>query len=72
VADGYSGSHSTFCFDDQVDSTQFTQDEIHELFQCGTLGRVKRNDETGPDTYTEGECMPGLTLAGVYDELVGK
>lgn len=39
---------------------------------CGTLGTVERNDETGPDEYQEGSCMPGLTFKGVLEELTRK
>lgn len=73
IADGYAGSSSnTFCFDVQIGSTQFTQDETRELFQCGTLGKVKRNDTEGPDVYTQGKSMPGLTLFGVRKELTAQ
>ena len=48
----------------------FTGREANELLRCGTL-HVTRNDETGPDQYADGDCMPGLTLEGVKKELCG-
>ena len=43
--------------------------DAQELRNTGTLGKVERNDETGPDQYQEGYTMPGLTLEGVRAEL---
>ncbi len=47
--------------------------EFHDysLLKCGKSARIERNDSTGPDTYQDGACMPGLTLAGVRKELTG-
>ena len=49
--------------------TSFVGDEADELSKCGTLSSVERNDSVGPDTYEEGEVMPGLTKYGVLEEL---
>lgn len=43
----------------------FTGELADRLRNCGTLGEVDRNDETGPDAFVEGQTMPGLTLDGV-------
>jgi len=67
IAFGYSGSSVSFGF--SGDDTVFSDDEVRELLRCGSLGTVERNDSTGPDTYTDGACMPGLTLAGVREEI---
>ena len=49
IASGYSGSsHASISF---YDCSQFKDDEARELFSCGTLGQVDRNDETGPNEY---------------------
>jgi hypothetical protein len=45
--------------------------DADELVGCGILGRISRNDETGPDEYKDGACMPGLTIEGVRKELTG-
>jgi hypothetical protein len=69
VANGYFGgsaSNVSFAFG------EFTGPEAWELRNCGTLGAVERNDETGPEAYQEGRCMPALTLAGVREELTRK
>lgn len=34
-----------------------------------TIGEVGRNDETGPDNFSVGVTLPGLTLEGVRQEL---
>lgn len=51
--------------------TSFHDDKARELRNCGTLGQVDRNDETGPDEFTEGQIMPGLTKEGVRREITG-
>jgi hypothetical protein len=43
--------------------------EARKLSQLGTLGVVDRNDETGPEEYSEGTTMPGLMIEGVRKEL---
>lgn len=73
VAEGYSGTECEITIfgtgDGGLDDTYFQGSEAYELLRCGTLDSVERNDSTGPDEYQEGECMPGLTTAGVLDEL---
>ena len=46
--------------------------EARQFRKCGTLGVRERNDQTGPDQYQEGACLPGLTLHGVRSELTGE
>ena len=53
-------------------STPFLGEEARELARLGKFGAVERNDSTGPDQYRDGDCMPGLTLAGVFQELTGE
>lgn len=50
----------------------FKDEDARELRKCGKLGRVDRNDETGPDDYTEGDVMPGLSKGDVFHELTGQ
>lgn len=49
----------------------FKGDEARRLRTCGKVGRIDRNDETGPDRYTEGDTMPGLSKGDVFHELTG-
>jgi hypothetical protein len=75
IAEGYSGRSVCFSMNDengtevQFDRV-FTDSEIESLFKLGTMGKISRNDSTGPDTYTEGTVMPGLTLNGILNELI--
>jgi hypothetical protein len=79
IADGYfGGGKSCVSFivprDENSDDgwetlADFEGEEAQELAKCGTVGQVERNDSTGPPTYSDGACMPGLTLKGVRDEL---
>jgi len=74
VAGGFIGSssptHSVWATEDSGHEFEsFTQEQVRELLKCGIRGTVERNDETGPDTFREGVCMPGLTLEGVRKEL---
>lgn len=72
VASGYFGSTqsiSIFAAPDQPTMWSCDGREASELRRAGKLGKVERNDSTGPDTYQEGEVMPGLTLEGVRKEL---
>jgi hypothetical protein len=50
-------------------AAEFDGRDARELLKCGS-SRVSRNDSTGPDTYQDGKCMPGLTLEGVRKELL--
>ena len=77
-ADGYSGSTGIFVSiladEDNEDGwrdsiADFEGREAYQLLSCGSEGLGERNDSTGPDTYTDGQCTPGLTLKGVRDEL---
>ena len=77
VAEGYSGSGgpSIMIFgerEDQEDATHFNGSEASELNGLGTYMGSERNDSTGPEEFEEGECMPGLTLEGVRQELEGE
>jgi hypothetical protein len=69
VAWGYFGSTGasvTVVWEDQ--SYEFVRQDAQDLRKCGNE-HISRNDETGPETYTEGAIMPGLTLDGVLREL---
>lgn len=73
VAEGYYGKDSSISIlsEDQsgVTDTEFTGKEADELRNCGSSEKISRNDSTGPDTFKQGECLPGLTLEGVFKEL---
>jgi len=56
----------------EVKSYSFNDSQARELKECGILGLVDRNDETGPDSYAEGYTMPGLTKEAVFKELTTK
>lgn len=66
IAAGYFGSDEESV---QIGSVVFTGADARALRQCGSTGRVGRNDSTGPDEYSEGECVPALTRQGVLQEL---
>lgn len=65
---GYSGSTVSAGLSAEGEAS-FSGDQARELIRCGSSCVVERNDETGPDTYRDGACMPGLTLEGVRKEL---
>ena len=70
IASGYFGGgagHVSF----HAASISFVDNEARSLLDCGTL-EVSRNDETGPDEFTEGDVMPGLSKGDVYHELTGE
>jgi hypothetical protein len=69
VAYGYFGSSSRSVTVDPNGSVTFTDADADRLRECGAIGKVERNDSTGPATYREGEIMPGLTREGVLDEI---
>lgn len=70
VAHGYfSGKNADVYFVNERDS--FKDDEARQLRNCGHSGRFSRNDETGPDIFSEGKIMPGLTKEGVFREITG-
>lgn len=69
VGSGYFGSGHASVTISTEEYHNFEGDDARELRKCGTLGDVERNDETGPNTYSEGTTMPGLTLEGVREEL---
>jgi hypothetical protein len=70
MAEGYFGNGTASVWMDPVNCS-FENADARSLMNCGTLGTVGRNDETGPDEYVEGQIMPGLTLEGVRKELEG-
>lgn len=70
VGGGYfGGKEASVWIDDQA---SFDGEEARTLRECGTLTNVERNDETGPDDYTEGDVMPGLSKGDVFHELTGQ
>jgi len=71
VAFGYLGNGDYAVSIIQPDSanSRFIGTEALALAKCGLIGRIDRNDETGPDEYQDGQIMPGLTLEGVRAEL---
>lgn len=69
IAVGYFGSTSGVSVTFEGQTTSFLDKDADRLRYLGTLAKVERNDETGPDQYQEGNCMPGLTLAGVFKEI---
>lgn len=72
IASGYfSGSITDVCFGADYLWVKFEGDDARRLRECGTESHVSRNDETGPDDYTEGDIMPGLSKGDVYHELTG-
>jgi hypothetical protein len=74
IAEGYSGGGKCHIwFNDENETYDCDDiDQARELKQCGTLGPVTRNDEVGPDDYSEGYLMPGLTKEAVLDEITKK
>lgn len=56
-------------FDDAGNELESAEFSDYSLLSCGSSARIERNDSTGPDTYQDGACMPGLTLEGVKKEL---
>jgi hypothetical protein len=69
VATGYfGGDSSSVCIGQEV----FKGADALKLLECGQVGQVERNDETGPDEYKQGVIMPALTLEGVRKELTGE
>tara|TARA_Y100000034_G_C6672985_1_gene295558 strand:- start:154 stop:582 length:429 start_codon:yes stop_codon:yes gene_type:complete len=57
--------------EDAYAGAEFDGRDAVELLECGSL-HIERNDSTGPDSYQEGSCLPGLTLEGVKKELCGE
>lgn len=68
VAGGYFGESSEVSIDGHG---AFRGREADELRSVGKLGAVERNDSTGPAEFVQGQVMPGLSPAGVYEELTG-
>lgn len=66
VAEGYFGGTTQQVMFGDVTIQGTT---ARELRYCGIEGHIDRNDETGPEEYSEGSIMPGLTLEGVRSEL---
>lgn len=73
VAFGYFGGGSTtgITIKGEDDEVSFEGADARALRNCGTTGHVERNDETGPDTFNEGNVMPGLSKGDVFHELTG-
>lgn len=71
VAGGYFGGGHADVYA-KNGSWNFNNDDARVLRRCGISGHVERNDETGPDTYSEGTIMPGLTKEAVRKELTGE
>lgn len=71
VAAGYFGRDADVWFssEDGPSTDSFTNVEARELRNCGVVGVVERNDETGPDEFVEGQIMPGLTAEAVLEEI---
>ncbi len=67
IAFGHFGRTSEIGADDN--SWEFEGKDARSLRDCGTVARRVRNDLAGPSKYSEGVCMPGLTLEGVRKEL---
>ena len=75
VANGYfSGSTQKVCFTTQITPYRkhsfFVGDDARILSFCGELGKIERNDETGPGEFKQGQIMPALTLDGVKKEIL--
>lgn len=66
VAEGYFGNSMQQVMFDHVTIQGTTASELRD---CGIEGHIERNDETGPEEYSEGSILPGLTLEGVRNEL---
>lgn len=71
IATGYFGGGTADVSIISNSNTSFEGEDARALRNLGEMGDVARNDETGPDTYVEGQTMPGLTLEGVREELTG-
>jgi len=69
VASGYFGGSIASVSGGEIGS--FDGQDARVLRSCGTEGEIERNDETGPDTYAEGDTMPGLSKGDVFHELTG-
>lgn len=71
IAEGYFGGGSRTVHILIVDSgiNTFNGVEANALRLCGKLKSITRNDETGPDTYSEGTIVPGLTKEAILKEL---
>lgn len=66
IAGGYFGRDASVWIND---GPSFKDDEARQLRRCGSEGHVERNDETGPESYSEGNILPGLTKEAVFKEL---
>ena len=67
VAFGYFGGNAVPCIG--IGDNDFYGQQALELSKYGQKGAIERNDETGPDTYQDNSCMPGLTTEGVKSEI---
>lgn len=74
IANGFFGGGSAnvyFKAEEGEAGVTFEGNEARELREKGDLVGVSRNDETGPESYSEGTVMPGLSLEDVRQELTG-
>ena len=73
VGDGYQGgSGVSVSVHDGEEWHRFVDADAFQLVNCGQLGEVERNDETGPAEFSQNEIMPGLTLESVKQEICQK
>jgi hypothetical protein len=73
VAGGYfsSSGGSIWLLDGEGNTlADYDGEDAQRLRQLGQLQGVSRNDSTGPEEYSEGTIMPGLTFEAVLNELV--
>jgi hypothetical protein len=70
-AEGYLGKHSEIYVTDLEYDVEgkWVGAVASDLMALGQAF-IERNDETGPDDFVAGRCMPGLTLEGVKEELI--
>lgn len=65
----FSGGNAKVDVANGDERTTFEGSDARELRDCGYAVNVARNDVTGPDEYSEGVIMPGLTNEGVLHEI---
>jgi hypothetical protein len=70
IAGGYFGGGQADVWILDIEGATWKGEEARKLAELGTVGIIGRNDETGPDTYVEGQTMPALTIEGVKNELL--
>lgn len=71
IAEGYfGGSQANVHFG--VSRQSFSGADAVALRLCGQEGQIERNDETGPEEYTEGKMLDSMTKGAVFEELTGE